>query len=153
MKRIASFEVDHDILTKGMYLSRKDGDVVTYDIRMKVPNAGDYLSDGAMHTFEHLFATYARNSAYSDQVVYVGRWDAAQASTFWCAIRWPHAESIRLVQEAFAFIRDFSGKIPGSERRECGNYLDHDLAGAKAAAADMCEVLAGWTAEKLAYPK
>ena len=72
MKRIASFEVDHDILTKGMYLSRKDGDVVTYDIRMKVPNAGDYLSDGAMHTFEHLFATYARNSAYSDQVVYVG---------------------------------------------------------------------------------
>ena len=153
MKRIASFEVDHDILTKGMYLSRKDGDVVTYDIRMKVPNAGDYLSDGAMHTFEHLFATYARNSAYSDQVVYVGPMGCRTGFYFLVRDTLPHAESIRLVQEAFAFIRDFSGKIPGSERRECGNYLDHALAGAKAAAADMCEVLAGWTAEKLAYPK
>ena len=143
MKRIASFEVDHDILTKGMYLSRKDGDVVTYDIRMKVPNAGDYLSDGAMHTFEHLFATYARNSAYSDQVVYVGPMGCRTGFYFLVRDTLPHAESIRLVQEAFAFIRDFSGKIPGSERRECGNYLDHDLAGAKAAAADMCEVLAG----------
>lgn len=153
MKRIASFEVDHDILTKGMYLSRKDGDVVTYDIRMKVPNAGDYLSDGAMHTFEHLFATYARNSAYSDQVVYVGPMGCRTGFYFLVRDTLPHAESIRLVQETFEFIRDFSGKIPGSERRECGNYLDHDLAGAKAAAADMCEVLDGWTAEKLVYPK
>lgn len=153
MKRIASFEVDHDILTKGMYLSRKDGDVVTYDIRMKVPNAGDYLSDGAMHTFEHLFATYARNSAHSDQVIYVGPMGCRTGFYFLCAIRWPHAESIRLVQETFAFIRNFSGKIPGSERKECGNYLDHDLAGARAVAADMCEVLAGWTEEKLVYPK
>ena len=61
MKKIASFSVNHDKLKKGMYVSRIDGDVVTYDLRMKVPNAGDYLSNGALHTFEHLFATYARN--------------------------------------------------------------------------------------------
>ena len=72
MKKIASFTVNHDKLKKGMYVSRIDGDVVTYDIRMKTPNAGDYLTNGAMHTFEHLFATYARNSAYSDAVIYVG---------------------------------------------------------------------------------
>ena len=72
MKKIASFSVDHDKLKKGMYVSRIDGDVVTYDLRMKVPNAGDYLSNGALHTFEHLFATYARNSALSDSVIYVG---------------------------------------------------------------------------------
>ena len=151
MKRIASFEVDHDILTKGMYLSRKDGDVVTYDIRMKVPNAGDYLSDGAMHTFEHLFATYARNSAYSDQVVYVGPMGCRTGFYFLVRDTLPHAESIRLVQEAFAFIRDFSGKIPGSERRECGNYLEHDLPGARAVAADMVEVLKNWNGERMNY--
>lgn len=72
MKKIASFSVNHDKLKKGMYVSRIDGDVVTYDLRMKVPNAGDYLSNGALHTFEHLFATYARNSALSDSVIYVG---------------------------------------------------------------------------------
>ena len=59
MKQIASFTVNHDKLEKGMYISRIDGDVVTYDIRMKKPNGGDYLANGALHTFEHLFATYA----------------------------------------------------------------------------------------------
>ena len=61
MQKIASFTVDHDKLGKGMYTSRVDGDVITYDIRMKIPNGGDYLNNGALHTFEHLFATYARN--------------------------------------------------------------------------------------------
>ena len=64
MKKIASFQVDHDKLTKGMYVSRIDGDCITYDIRMKVPNGGDYLSASEAHTIEHLFATYARNSEY-----------------------------------------------------------------------------------------
>ena len=127
MKKIASFSVNHDKLKKGMYVSRIDGDVVTYDLRMKVPNAGDYLSNGALHTFEHLFATYARNSALSDSVIYVG------------------------VQESFAFIRDFEGEIPGSRREECGNYKEHDLKGAKETAVDMLEVLKDWTPEKMEY--
>ena len=72
MERIASFCVDHTKLDRGMYLSRQDGDVLTWDIRMKKPNQGDYLTTGAAHTLEHLFATYARNSAYKDGVIYVG---------------------------------------------------------------------------------
>ena len=72
MQKIASFTIDHDVLVPGLYVSRVDGDVVTYDLRMRVPNRGDYLSTGAAHTLEHLFATYVRNSAYSPQVVYVG---------------------------------------------------------------------------------
>lgn len=72
MKTIASFTVDHDKLEKGMYVSRVDGDVITYDIRMVKPNGGVYLPNPAMHTFEHLFATYVRNSAFSDQIIYVG---------------------------------------------------------------------------------
>ena len=72
MERIASFCVDHTKLDRGMYLSRQDGDVLTWDIRMKKPNQGDYLTTGAAHTLEHLFATYARNSAVKDGVIYVG---------------------------------------------------------------------------------
>ena len=72
MKKIASFTVNHDLLEKGMYVSRIDGDVITYDIRMKKPNGGDYLSPDGIHTFEHLFATFARNSRCADGVLYVG---------------------------------------------------------------------------------
>ena len=72
MKKIASFTVDHTVLKKGMYISRVDGDCVTYDIRMKLPNKGDYLSTPAAHTIEHLFATFARNSRFCDNVIYVG---------------------------------------------------------------------------------
>ena len=68
MERIASFCVDHTKLDRGMYLSRQDGDVLTWDIRMKKPNQGDYLTTGAAHTLEHLFATYARNSAVKGAV-------------------------------------------------------------------------------------
>ena len=72
MERIASFCVDHNTLVPGMYLSRKDGDVLTWDIRMKTPNKGSYLSPACAHTIEHLFATYARNSKWSEHVIYVG---------------------------------------------------------------------------------
>src|SRR5699024_9942670 len=72
MERIASFCVDHTTLLPGMYLSRQDGEVKTWDVRMKRPNQGDYLSPAAAHTIEHLFATFARNSRFGDHVVYVG---------------------------------------------------------------------------------
>ena len=72
MEKIASFTIDHNKLQKGMYISRIDGDIVTYDIRMKKPNNNDFLSTGQMHTFEHLFATYARNTEFKDNVIYVG---------------------------------------------------------------------------------
>ena len=72
MKTIKSFQVNHDKLTKGMYVSRIDGDCITYDIRMVTPNGGVYLENDGLHTFEHLFATYVRNSDFSDQIIYVG---------------------------------------------------------------------------------
>ena len=72
MKRIESFCVNHDKLKPGMYVSRVDGDAITYDIRMVVPNAGTYLENDGIHTFEHLFATYVRNTADSDNILYVG---------------------------------------------------------------------------------
>ncbi|MBE5751450.1 MAG: S-ribosylhomocysteine lyase [Clostridiales bacterium] len=150
MKKIASFAVNHDTLEKGMYISRVDGDVVTYDIRMKIPNGGDYFSPSAGHTFEHLFATFARNSALGDKVVYVGPMGCRTG--FYLLVRAvTGAQAIALVQESMRFIRDFNGEIPGNKRAECGNYLDHDLAGAKALAADMDGVLRAWTENDLRY--
>ena len=151
MKTIASFTVNHDKLDKGMYISRIDGDVVTYDIRMKKPNQGDYLSNGAMHTFEHLFATYVRNSALGDKVIYVGPMGCRTGFYFLLRDAVSHAQALRLVQESFAFIRDFEGVIPGSKPQECGNHLEHDLPGAKAVAEDMLSVLQDWTEEKMVY--
>ena len=151
MEKIASFTVNHDRLEKGMYVSRKDGDVITYDIRMKKPNGGDYLGNGELHTFEHLFATYARNSEYGRQVIYVGPMGCRTGFYLLLRDAVSGLEAIRLVQEAFGFIRDFEGEIPGSRREECGNYREHDLAGARRTAEDMLKVLADWTAEKLTY--
>ena len=151
MKTIASFTVDHDKLEKGMYISRVDGDVITYDIRMVKPNGGVYLPNPAMHTFEHLFATYVRNSAYSDQIIYVGPMGCRTGFYFLTRDAMSGEQAIDLVRECFAFIADFEGKIPGSERKECGNYLEHDLPGAKAVAADMCKVLEHWTVPMLQY--
>ena len=127
------------------------GDAVTYDIRMKKPNGGDYLTNGALHTFEHLFATYARNSELSDSVIYVGPMGCLTGFYLILRDNVTSEEAIHLVQDSFNFVADFSGKIPGSERKECGNYLLHDLDGAKAVARDMLEVLDGYTPEKLNY--
>ena len=65
MQRIKSFEINHNVLVPGFYISREDGDVVTYDLRTRKPNAGDYMSNAVMHSVEHMFATFARNSEVS----------------------------------------------------------------------------------------
>ncbi len=151
MKKIASFTVNHDILEPGMYLSRVDGDAVTYDIRMKRPNGGDYLSNGAMHTFEHLFATYARNTQWGDQILYVGPMGCRTGFYLLVRDRLSHEQAIRLVAESMQFIAAYEGEIPGTNKIECGNYLEHDLAGAKREAAAMAQVLSGWTPERMQY--
>ncbi len=151
MKKIASFSINHDLLEKGMYISRIDGDVVTYDIRMKKPNNGDYLSNGSMHTFEHLFATWVRNSEIGDEVVYVGPMGCRTGFYFLVRDTVGHEKALRMVKESFRFIADYEGEIPGSKRWECGNYREHDLPGARLVAEDMLRVLADWTAEDMNY--
>lgn len=151
MKQIASFAIDHDKLKKGLYVSRVDGDVVTYDIRMKEPNKGDYVSNGGLHTFEHLFATYVRNTKYSDQIIYVGPMGCRTGFYFLTRDTLPKEEVISLLQDTFTFIRDFEGDIPGAKRQECGNYLEHSLPDAKVVAVDMLNVLDGYTPEQMQY--
>lgn len=153
MEKITSFCVDHDILGKGMYISRIDGDVVTYDLRMVVPNAGTYLENAGLHTFEHLFATYVRNSKYKDDVVYAGPMGCRTGFYFLVRDHVSHQEAIALIQDTMKFIANFEGLIPGAqESKECGNYLDHDLETAKRYGKDYYEVIKDWTVEQLVYP-
>lgn len=142
LRQIQSFQVDHTKLRPGMYVSRVDGDVVTYDIRMKTPNAGDYLANGALHTIEHLFATYVRSSALSDHVVYFGPMGCRTG--FYFLVRgMSHRAAVELARQAFDFIAGFSGPIPGAAVAECGNWKEHDLEGARREAAAYLPVLAG----------
>ena len=153
MEKIASFKINHDKLKKGMYISRIDDDIVTYDIRMKLPNnkENDYMKNGAMHTFEHLFATYTRNTKYSKNIVYVGPMGCRTGFYFLVRNKISHKEALQLIKECFEFIKEFKGEIPGSKKEECGNYLEHDLNGAKEIAKDMIDVLKNWTVEKMTY--
>lgn len=151
MKKIASFTVDHDKVGKGIYISRKDDDVITYDVRMKIPNGGDYLPYAAAHTIEHLFATFARNSGVADKVIYVGPMGCRTGFYFLTRDSVSHKEAIEVVRESMKFIADYQGDIPGVSRKECGNYLEHDLATAKTVAADMVSVLENWTEAMLMY--
>ena len=150
MERIASFCVDHTTLKRGVYLSRQDGDVNTWDLRMKEPNKGDYLTTGAMHTLEHLFATYARNSQYGQGVIYVGPMGCRTG--FYLLTRGlTDAQVLDLIQKSFAFMEAFEGDIPGASERECGNYRDMDLTGAKQEAAAYARVLEGLCPQKMRY--
>ena len=153
MERIASFCVDHTKLDRGMYLSRRDGrdgDILTWDIRMKRPNQGDYLTTAAAHTLEHLFATCARNSAYKDGVIYVGPM-GCRTGFYLVTQGLEPADALALTVESFRFMASFEGDIPGASAVECGNYRDMDLPAAKAEAAAMLPVLEALTADQLHY--
>ena len=141
MERIASFCVDHTRLERGMYISRVDGDVVTYDIRMKKPNQGDYLANGALHTIEHLFATYARNSVYGPGVIYVGPMGCRTGFYLLLAGDYESRDILPLMVEMYEFIRDFEGEVPGAAAKDCGNYLDMNLGMAKYLAKKYLDVL------------
>lgn len=150
MKRIKSFEVDHTKVSVGMYISRIDGDVVTYDLRCVKPNGGVYMSPASMHTTEHILATYVRNSKFGENIIYAGPMGCRTG--FYLLTRGiSNEEAITLVREALDFISKFEGAIPGVSEAECGNYLEHDLQGAKENLKELMEKLDSYTPEMLEY--
>ncbi|MBR6407663.1 MAG: S-ribosylhomocysteine lyase [Clostridia bacterium] len=151
MSQIASFATNRDILDKGLYLCRIDGDILTYDIRMKKPNGGDYLTIAELHTLEHLFVAYTQNYSLIRNVIYVGPMGCRTGFYLLLRDNVSRQDAVDLVRKAFQFITRFDGEIPGSKRWECGNYLEHDLDGAKKVAADMLKVLKYWTVDDLKY--
>lgn len=151
MNKIASFQINHDVLLPGMYISRVDGDVVTYDVRFVRPNTPPFMDTAAMHTIEHLVATYVRNSEWSDHIIYFGPM-GCRTGFYFLTRSLTDEQAIALMQQALAFTAAYEGAIPGASAVECGNWLEHDLAGARALCAAQCRVLEGYTADRLVYP-
>lgn len=153
MEKIASFCINHDTLTPGIYTSRIDfGDIVTYDIRYHYPNAGRYLSAEAAHTIEHIFATWVRSSDIGSQVVYFGPMGCLTG--FYLILKdVAPAKAVSAISEGMRFVRDYEGEIPGALKVECGNYLLHDLESAKKAATAFCGAITDWNENRLIYPK
>lgn len=152
MNKIASFCINHDVLQEGMYVSRIDGDVTTYDLRFVRPNTPPFMDVAAMHTIEHLVATYVRNSEWSDHIIYFGPMGCRTG--FYLLTRdLPHETVIALVQRALAFTAAFEGDIPGASAPECGNWREHDLDGARALCAAQSRVMEGYSVERLTYPQ
>ena len=151
MERIASFEVDHTKLLPGLYLSRRDGDIVTLDLRLKRPNTGDLLSNSEMHSVEHLIATLLRNSADKDAVIYFGPMGCQTGFYFLFDNRRLSVEgAVELVKEVFAAAEDVE-EMPGKSAVECGNCANLDLETGKAVCRFYSGVIQDWTVERLAY--
>ena len=129
--KIASFTVDHDLLTEGIYVSRIDGDITTYDLRTRVPNAGDYMDNLTMHSVEHMFATYVRASSIGDSVIYFGPMGCQTG--FYLLTRGLDNETVLSATiDVLTKIVNHDGEMFGAVRRECGNYKNLDLTCAKA---------------------
>ena len=132
MKKIPSFTIDHLRLLRGIYVSRKDDvggeTVTTFDIRMKEPGREPVLGQGAIHTIEHLAATFLRNHpAWAEKIVYWGPMGCLTGNYLLMKGDLSSSDILPLMIETFSFIASYEGEIPGASARDCGNYLLHDL--------------------------
>ena len=159
MNKIPSFTINHEKLLRGIYVSRKDevgGDTVTtFDIRMKEPNREPALHPGALHTIEHLAATYLRNDPeWRDRIVYWGPMGCLTGNYLLMRGNLEPQDILDLMRRTFAFIADFDGDVPGAVPRDCGNYLLHDLPMARLEARKyLTEVLERMEEENMKYPE
>lgn len=150
MKRIASFSINHNTLEPGVYVSRVDGDITTYDMRFIKPNTPPFLPNPVMHTIEHLFATYARNSKYADNVIYFGPMGCRTG--FYFLVRdLSEEQALELIKEVIKKCAEHTGDIPGAAAIECGNYKEHDKIGANTALKEYYNLLIDYKADNLKY--
>lgn len=159
MEKIPSFTIDHNRLLRGIYVSRKDavgGDVVTtFDIRMKEPNREPVLHPGALHTIEHLAATFLRNDdEWGGRIVYWGPMGCLTGNYLLVRGDYEPRDIIELMQRTFRFVAEYDGAIPGAAPQDCGNYLLHDLPMARLEARRFLEeVLERITESNMRYPE
>ena len=131
LTRIASFSVNHDFIDEGIYVSRIDGDITTYDMRTRRPNMCNYMDNLTMHSVEHLFATYVRNSEIGSRVIYFGPMGCQTGFYLLTRALAPEVvydEVLRVLRETLAY----AGKMPGESAKECGNYRNLSMDAAKA---------------------
>ena len=160
MEVIASFQVDHSNLKPGIYLSRSDeagnGVIIsTFDIRMTAPNHEPAIDVAALHTIEHLVATFLRNHPlWKERIVYWGPMGCLTGNYLLMRGDLQPEDILPLMRETFTFVADFEGEVPGAAPQDCGNYLLHDLPMARWEARKYLEeVLEKATEENLRYPQ
>ena len=159
MDKIPSFTINHETLKRGIYVSRKDviGDdtITTFDIRMKEPNREPALHPGALHTIEHLAATFLRNDAeWRNRIVYWGPMGCLTGNYLLLAGDYEPADIIDLMRRTFRFVSEYEGDIPGAAPQDCGNWLLHDLPMARWEAKKyLAEVLDVIGEENMVYPE
>lgn len=152
MDRIKSFEINHNILEPGFYISREDGDIITYDLRTRKPNAGDYMSNSAMHSVEHMFATCVRNSEVSDNVVYFGPMGCQTG--FYLVVRKEEPKKIfELTKSILKEILAYEGPVFGASAIECGHFENLSLKEAKTECQRYLEVIEKQTNMEFTYPE
>lgn len=150
MEKIASFTVDHTKLCEGIYISRIDGDVTTYDLRMRKPNTGDLISNSAMHSLEHMFATVIRNSEMADKVIYFGPMGCQTG--FYLLMRTDeHSKVVELIKQVLRDIIAYDGEMPGNSEIECGNYRNLSVGAAKEEAISYLNKIENLTDKDLEY--
>ena len=133
MQKIQSFQINHDVLMPGIYVSRVDGDITTYDLRTRRPNMGDYMDLVTMHSVEHMIATLIRNSDMADDVIYFGPMGCQTG--FYLLVRDADNQTVlREVRATCERILAHEGPVFGAASRECGNYRNLSLENAKAEA-------------------
>lgn len=148
--KIESFKIDHDLLEPGFYISRIDGNIITYDLRTRKPNMGAYMDNLTMHSVEHMFATFVRSSEIRDDVVYFGPMGCQTGFYLLVKDRTPE-EVFRCTKTVLRQILDHEGEVFGASRKECGNYKNLSLAAAKAEVRDYYEILSRWEDMTFAY--
>ena len=159
MNKIPSFTIDHNRLLRGIYVSRKDAvgteTVTTFDIRIKEPNREPVVHAGALHTIEHLAATFLRNdSEWKDRVIYWGPMGCLTGNYLILQGDLQSEDIVDLMRRTFRFIADYEGEIPGAAPQDCGNWLLHDLPMARWEARKFLnEVLDNIKPENLHYPE
>lgn len=150
MKKIASFTVDHRYIRENIYISRVDGDITTYDVRMRKPNTNDVMSNAAMHSFEHMFATFMRNGNIKEDIIYVGPM-GCQTGFYLLVRNADNAFVLAEVKRVLAEISVYDGEMPGASEIECGNYRNLDVSLAKIEAKQFLDKIINETEADLFY--
>lgn len=143
-QKIESFKIDHNKLNPGIYVSRTDGDIVTYDLRTRKPNMGDYMDNATMHSVEHMIATYIRSSSIGQDIIYFGPM-GCQTGFYLLVRNGKNEEVLSVLKETLQKVISHEGDVFGASQIECGNYKNLDIALAKEECRKYLEVLESYT--------
>lgn len=151
MKITPCEKINFNVLKPGIYISKINDDITTYDIRMKQPNKEPVLTNSAVHTIEHIIKKYLKSTEFNDNIIFFGPM-GSRTGFYLITKSLSDKYSVELIKNSFEYLNDFWGKIPNASVNECGNCLEHNLPQAKEEAKHFIEIIKNWTKDNLDYP-